>query len=437
MIMIRKYINNIKQSPIFNGFLITTIGSGLSKIILVATTFYCTNMLSKAEFGGFSFIRNTLNTILVICALNYVGLCVKFTAEAKYHQQASKRLILLFGFSLALCVVAGIALLVLPDSAMLSILGDQSLIRYFRILGLLLPVFMLQPLLEGVFNGLKKFKMIGVIQVSTSLAFFAFVAGGIYLDGYEGAVFGMLSYYLLYALVCFIVAIKLTDVRKFISRNLKGCMKELPVIWTMILPVFFLSFVEAPINWWAQSLMTKHDSLTSIASMTAIVQIRNLTILLPNYLGSAFAAFASSLNAQRDYKNYFEKNDKIIIGLFLLSALFFTLYTLFDSRILGLYGGAYKSDTFPFLLSNLIIPFLIVGNFLKINLTIMEHQRIMLMISITYSAVFIGIVYTMLQMNYNSVIAYFCGQIGQYVFSFSACMYVYIKDKRNKLGKLL
>ena len=254
-----KSLKNIRESPIFSSFMITTFGSGLSKVILVFTTFYCTNMLTKAEFGGFSFIRNTLNTILVICALNYVGLCVKFTAEAKYHERSSKWLILLFGFSLALCLLVGTVLLVLPDSMMLSILGDEGLIRYFRILGLFLPVFMVQPLLEGVFRGLKKFKLISYMQVGTSLAFFAFVAGGIYIKGYEGAVYGMLLYYLIYAVVSLIYSLKLTNVRKFISNNITGIWSEASVIWNMILPMFLLSFVEAPITWWAQVLLTKHD----------------------------------------------------------------------------------------------------------------------------------------------------------------------------------
>jgi O-antigen/teichoic acid export membrane protein len=426
-----------RKSPIFNGFLITTVGSGLSKVILVVSTFYCTNMLTKAEFGGFSFIRNTLNMILVICALNYVGLCVKFTAEARYQERASKRLLLLFGFSLALCFIAGLFLLLLPDSMMLSILGDASLIGYFRVLGLMLPALMLQPLLEGVFRGLKEFKLIGYLQVGSSVFFFAFIALGIQIAGYDGAVYGMILYYLLYALISLIYAFRFTNVKVFVKNNIQGLRNELPVLWNMILPVFLLSFIEAPINWWAQTLMTKHDSLASIASMTAIVQIRNLTILLPNYFGSAFVAFAASMNAEHNYKEYFGKNDKVIVLLTIISMAFFMFYELFDNQILSLYGESYEKDTFPFLISNIVIPFMIIGNFLKGNLTIMEHQRFMLLLSVFHSLIFITIIYVMIHLKYDSVVSYFCGQIGQYVFTFIACYYVYLKDKKLKLNKKL
>lgn len=428
-----KSLKNIRESPIFSSFMITTFGSGLSKVILVFTTFYCTNMLTKAEFGGFSFIRNTLNTILVICALNYVGLCVKFTAEAKYHERSSKWLILLFGFSLALCLLVGTVLLVLPDCMMLSILGDEGLIRYFRLLGLFLPVFMVQPLLEGVFRGLKKFKLISYMQVGTSLAFFAFVAGGIYIKGYEGAVYGMLLYYLIYAVVSLIYALKLTNVRKFISNNITGIWSEASVIWNMILPMFLLSFVEAPINWWAQVLLTKHDSLSAVGSMTAILQIRNLTTLIPNYFFSSFFAFAATYNAEGKYSEYFSKYKRLSVMFFLVSCVALLIYTLFDTFILGLYGENYKTDTIPFLISNLSIPLMIVSSFLRGNLMVMEHQKVMLFMSIVASLFFIFVLYGGLISGMPGVNAYFWGQFVQYAIMFGISFYVIKKDKSRLL----
>lgn len=431
--MIREYINKVKKSPIFNGFLITTLGSGLSKVILVASTFYCTNMLTKAEFGGFSFVRNTLNMILVICALNYEGLCIKFTAEAKYQERASKRLLLLFVFSLTLCFVAGVSLLLLPKSTMLSILGDASLIGYFRVLGLMLPAFMLQPLLEGVFRGLKEFKLIGYLQVSSSLVFFILIVLGIHLADYDGAVYGMLLYYLLYALISLVYAFRITNVIAFLKTNIKGLRDEFHVLWNMILPVFLLSFIEAPINWWAQVILTKHDSLTAIASMTAILQIRNLTILIPNYFFSTFGAFASTYNAQGNYKEYFRKFERLSMIFLFISIGIFIIFTLFDTFILGLYGEGYKSDTIPFLIANLSIPLMIVGGFIRGNLTIMEHQKVMLMLSIICSLSFISVLYIGLEFGWPSVNAYFWGQFTHFAIAALISFYIFRLDKQRLL----
>ena len=77
--MIFKIKHHIEKSNLFKGFIVTILGSGSSKIILVLATFICSNLLGKMEFGELSFVRNTLNMILCICALNFSALCTKLT----------------------------------------------------------------------------------------------------------------------------------------------------------------------------------------------------------------------------------------------------------------------------------------------------------------------------------------------------------------------
>lgn len=74
--------NRVRASELLKGFATTTFWSALSKLLIVLTTLYCSNVLTQDEFGEFSFIRNTLSTVLLICATNFSGLAVKFAAEA-------------------------------------------------------------------------------------------------------------------------------------------------------------------------------------------------------------------------------------------------------------------------------------------------------------------------------------------------------------------
>lgn len=69
-----------------------------SKLLIVLTTLYCSNVLTQDEFGEFSFIRNTLSTVLLICATNFSGLAVKFAAEAMLSKESLKSSIF-FSFS--------------------------------------------------------------------------------------------------------------------------------------------------------------------------------------------------------------------------------------------------------------------------------------------------------------------------------------------------
>ena len=89
-IKINTAIAKYKTSAIFRGFVATLIGSGASKILFVAVTFVGSNVLWKEQFGELSFVRNTLDMFLCVCALNYSSLCTKLTTEA-YKQDRRAR----------------------------------------------------------------------------------------------------------------------------------------------------------------------------------------------------------------------------------------------------------------------------------------------------------------------------------------------------------
>ena len=114
-------ISFIKDSKLLRGFVSTLLGSSASKIILMLATFLFANVMTKYDFGEFSFVRNTLNTVLCMCALNFTSLCTKFTVEAKEDKRAIKKLIIIFLFSIVVCLVTGLAILFLPNAVLLQV----------------------------------------------------------------------------------------------------------------------------------------------------------------------------------------------------------------------------------------------------------------------------------------------------------------------------
>ena len=419
------------KSPFVKAFLSTILGSGLSKIILIAVTFYCTHTLSKESFGAFSFVRNTLNMILCMCVANYINLCTKFTVEAKTDRASKTRLFILYLFSLSVCFIIGLMLCIAPTKWLIQIVGRDDLVFSFRLIGILLPFFMLQPLNEGILRGLKKFKTIGLVQVITSILFFVFVAIGIHVNSYKGAIYGILSYYSLYSIITLCVVRHYTDIISVVKQEVNNIKGELPVVNKMIFPVFVLSFIEAPLNWWAQIIMAQHAGMVAISTMTAILQIRNIVIILPSYYMNTFTSFATSLNAQKQYSAYYGKFRKSAVVFTITSILVIVLFQLFSKEILGLYGSAYIEDTKPFFIANMAIPLLIVGNLLKIDLIIHEHQRLMLVSSIASSIAFISGMVLLINLGVNCVVSYFYGQIIQLVVMYILFQYQYNKDKKR------
>lgn len=425
----------VRESSLIKSFIITLFGSGMSKFILVVSTFYCTNMLTKAEFGEFSFVRNTLTMILTICASNFSSLCTKFATEARSSAVSVQRLFLLFVFSLVMCSLAGILLEVLPEQTIHNILGGEGSIDYFRVCGLLMPVFMLQPLIEGVLRGLMKFKLIGYIQVGTSIIYIIIIALGIECGGAYGAIMALYLYYAIYSLVCLHFMLKFAPINKVFLQS-KGFIKQHSSLYKMILPVFILSFIEAPIFWYLQVLLTKDATVEAVAGMTVMKQLRNFAVLIPTYFFTTFLAFAGRMNAERKYAEYFNKFDCFLKIFTLVGITTGFILSVCGKGILWLYSPEYVSDWLSLCISNICIPLAMMITLVKQELLLQEHQRYMMIVSIITAFSWIGIYCVLQTMGMEPLVGFFIGEVISLIISFSLLYILYNKDKRILLKQI-
>lgn len=423
---IRLRINN---SKLIKGFVATILGSGASKVILVLATFLCSNLLGKMEFGELSFVRNTLNMILCICALNFSALCTKFTTEAKTSLVSLHRLFLLFVFSLLVCLVIGVFIIVAPEEFLLTLLSTETVVSFFKIVGALLPLFMLQPLVEGVLRGLKKFKLIGILQTVSSVFYLVVVFIGIELGGLNGALIGVIIYYALYSVVSILVLQYKHHLTSHFTK-LKGVWNEKNAIYQMILPLFLMSFIDAPVMWAAQVILSKSGSMESVGSMTAMMQIRNLAMLIPSYFSNTYIAFAGELNSQKRYTDYYRQYHKIVRIYLLIGLGLFVLFSIFSQPILFLYGRDFVGDWPAMILSNIGIPLTMLIGLFRIDLLLKDHQRHLLYISIAWNAIWLISLYGLNDIGINPLYSFFISQnIGAVVCMLGLFM-VYNADKK-------
>lgn len=423
-----KSIQTLRESKLFKGFIATLLGSGASKCILVIATFVSSNMLGKMAFGEMSFVRNTLNMILCICALNFTSLCTKFTAEAEKSDESLQRLFLLFLFSIVISFVLGILLLILPNNLLLTFLSTETVVRFFKIIGVLLPLFILQPLIEGVLRGLKLFNLIGLVQTLTSVVYLIFVIIGIKLGELNGALIGVILYYGVYSIVSLVLLYIKTPFKSQLYR-LNGFRSQKNVLWTMILPVFFMSFIDAPIMWLAQVILSKAGSMESVGSMTAIMQVRNLAMLIPGYFTNTYLSFASEMNAEKKYNEYYAQFSKVERTYCLIGIICFLLLSVLAPLILSLYGKEFSSDWPIMIVANAAIPILMLISLYRMDLIVNGHQRYLLYLSLTWNCVWIAMLLMMIKYGLDSLLSFFLSQlVGTIIFVVG----LFLKYKRAK-----
>lgn len=429
-----KSIQILKESKLFKGFIATLLGSGASKCILVIATFVSSNMLGKMAFGEMSFVRNTLNMILCICALNFTSLCTKFTAEAEKSDESLQRLFLLFLFSIVISFVLGILLLILPNNVLLKFLSTETIVRCFRIIGVLLPLFILQPLIEGVLRGLKLFNLIGLMQTLTSVAYLILVIIGIKLGELNGALVGVLLYYGIYSIASLALLFTKTPLKSQLYR-LNGFRSQINVLWTMILPVFFMSFIDAPVMWFAQVILSKAGSMEAIGSMTAMLQIRNLAMLIPGYFTNTYLSFASEMNAEKRYSEYYAQFSKVERSYCLIGIICFIFLSIMAPLILSLYGKDFSSDWPIMIVANAGIPIFMLISLYRMDLIVNEHQRYLLYLSVSWNCVWIALLLIMIKYGLDSLLSFFLSQlIGAIVFVVGLFL-GYKNDKRKYVNE--
>lgn len=431
---IRDLINRIKDSRLARGFFITTIGSGISKIVLVVATFCCSNLLGKSEFGELSFVRNTLNMVLCICALNFTALCTKFTTEAKLSIASFHRLFLLFCFSFCVCLLFGCLLLLSPEWLLLRLFSTERIVQYIKIAGCLLPLFMLQPLIEGLLRGVKQFGLIGALQIVSSVFYLIVVIVGIRVRGLNGALFGVIAYYAFYAIISLLVLIKKYPLEHYTQR-FKGARAQIPSIKALILPVFFMSFIDAPAMWFAQVILAKSDSFGSVGGMSAMMQIRNLAMLIPAYFSNTYIAFAGELNAQKKYGEYYQQYRRIGLSYLVVGVVLFFFLSCLSKPVLFLYGKDFVSDWPAMIISNLCIPLTMLIGLYRVDLVLKEHQSSLLYISIIWNTIWLVSLYLLIRAGVSPLYSFFVSQnIGAVVFLVSIYS-IYRSDQRRLLNE--
>ena len=432
MSVFQKIRQRVVESKLIKGFFATLIGSGTSKVILVLATFLCSNYLGKMEFGEFSFVRNTLNMLLCICALNFTTLCTKFTTEAKTSTESLHRLVLLFFFSIIICALIGVFLLCAPESILLKLFSSRTVVKFFKIVGVLIPLFILQPLIEGVLRGLKRFKLIGVLQTSSSVFYLLAVYAGILLGGVDGALVGVMVYFGLYSVVSVCILFYKTPIKRHLPR-IRGFWAERLSIRTMVLPIFLMSFIDAPVLWLSQVILSKVGSMESIGSMTAMMQIRNLAMLIPSYFTSTYIAFAGEYNAQRNYSAYYRQFEKIETIYLIIGLSMFVFFSILSKPILYLYGKDFVVDWPAMILSNVAIPVTMLIGLYRIDLMLKDHQQALLYTSIIWNIIWLVSQYLMSINGLGALYTFFGSQLlGAFVFVV-ILFSIYKRDKNRIL----
>ncbi len=422
-----KVVKIIQSSELIKGFFSSAFWGGFSKLVAVLITMYCTNKLTQEGFGEYSFIRNTLDMIVGICATNFSTLAVKFATESIKSEDSLKKLILLFEFTLFVSFLTGVIIVAIPYSVLQSFTGGESVAYFMKMVGICLPVFIIQPLISAIFRGYKKFNLVGIYETANILFYFLLIVIGIHFYNYKGAICAMLLYFSLYS-VSGVLLLALLNKKTHYIKCVTKVNSQKQSLYKMILPIFLMSFVEAPLLWIAQAEIGRRATYALVGSLSVILTIRYLVQIVPTYFYQSFIPHVTTLNADGNYKAYYSKYGKVAKVLLVMLLCLMPILIFFGNFFLGIFDESYKNSYNSYVLSIIIIPLLLYSTLYKLNMMIREHQVEMLYMTIASSVCFLACFYLFVYLNLNALNAFFYAQAVQFLYQLLYSLKVFMAD---------
>jgi polysaccharide biosynthesis protein len=262
-----------------------------------------------------------------------------------------------------------------------------------------------------------------------SAFYFVVIIAGTYWGRSNGAIYALLIYYLFFSVIGLLVVSKynksvhyLVKVEELTSQ--KACLKKI------IIPVFLMSFVEAPLLWFAQAEIAKRGSYALVGGLSVILTIRYAIQVLPTYFYQAFTPIVTLLNMKGEYREYFNKFKKVSIALALVFVVLFVVLVLTGKFILGIFNEVYISYYQSYVISLFVLLFSLYSVLFKLHMMIREYQTVMFYMTILSSFFFLISFYAFLYFSFDMLNSFFYAQGLQYFIQLIVSVFVYNLDKK-------
>lgn len=390
----------IQNSELLSGSFWTIIGSGASRVLLVIGSIITANVLGVEKYGEFGIIRSTINTVLVISGLNVGTVITKYISEWKVaglinNDKNLTNVVQNYLFVSFLTLVLSVLVFVFAENISTELLEIPNLANELRLSSSIFLFGILFPLNESIYRGLQNFKRLGVLQVTGSITFVVFVPLGAYYYDVHGAILGLLTYVVSMFLITtfdlfFLVSFK--NVRQFIFSKSLIKFSELS---KLTLPVLLASLIDAPFFWFAQVILIKFAGIEANGIASAILQLRNLALIVPGYVSLAVLPILSrsiSSNNSFDYKKGLKNSLKLNL---LITVILIAPLIIFPFEILSLFGSDFKIQTnyWESFLAYISIPFLVLSNIYNQAIIAKNMGWTSLLIAIIWNTIFLGSAY--------------------------------------------
>lgn len=304
-------------------------------------------ILGREGFGALSLIQATVMMFGLVGAVGFGVAASKYVGQLR--ETDPSRVGRILGLAAISSTVAGclLAALVASFAKVLAVhaLGRASLATPL-ILGSALVLFnAVSTYQSGALSGFEAFKLTAKINLWSGVVTLPLVAIGTWRYRLNGALIGFV---ISSALSCIAseVAVRMVCRQHQVKIDLRNSWRETGVAFHFALPALLTSFVVAPSNWFAATLLAKQPhGFSQLGLFGAADRWRTLIMFLPAAIFGSVLPILSNLQAAGDHagmEKVYRANLWVSIALTALPAF---VLSLFPRLFMSVFGAQYREGS--------------------------------------------------------------------------------------------
>ena len=305
---VRRHWQRLQNSPVgmrlAHGAFWSLIGLVSSRALALPASILVARALGTHGFGSFGVIQNTIGMFGILAGFGLGLTCTKYLAEFRLKDPGLAGRILAVS-SLTAALLGGAAtvgLWIMAPRLAAGPLANPELVGPLRISAILLLLGAHNGQQYGALSGLEAFRAMTRINVVTGVLTIPLMAGGAWLGGLTGGVWGLVAVQLAtWTMTKFTLASELS--RAGLRFVWHGCWGERSILWKFSLPAFLAGAVVVPANWLCMTfLVNTTGGYAQIGIFNAANQWFTLLMFIPQVIGqSSLPILSERLNA-KDYR---------------------------------------------------------------------------------------------------------------------------------------
>jgi O-antigen/teichoic acid export membrane protein len=267
----------------------------------------------------------------------------KYVAEFRSSDpaRAGRVITLSEGFAFLSGLSMAAALLLMAPWLAKGTLASAELAQPLRISAALLFFNALIGAQTGTLSGLEAFRSIANVNLVSGLANLPLSAGGAFLGGLSGALWGttlgaMLNCFLNYRTMLPLLR------RLGITIPAGGALRERGVLWRISLPATLGAGAVGPVTWFCSAILARQPmGYAELGLVNAANQWRTAILFLPATIGTAFLPILSGLAANTDWQMFEKTARRTVLFSLAVAAIIAIPVCVFSDLVMKGYGGSF------------------------------------------------------------------------------------------------